>query len=283
VVFLAVWQAVQALQPYSDLMGPGTRGQLLGGFAGSQVSNLAGRVTVDVDSVPSRIEAMGRLHVPRMLGAIVYEDGIGRRRSWLMWLLAAGLIAALLRTALVVHRRARSNGLRSLRRAAFGWYLLAVGGLAAAAYLAARPVSEEYSRYGLLVILMPIGLVGVLLSLDSQRAVRAVAIAAVLAWAAISLTDTTRLYLRYSSAEPDELRVLADALVARKVRTADAPYWTAYAVTFLSGERVRVASTDFVRITEYQAAAATDPGAIHVREQPCVHGERVARWYLCRR
>jgi hypothetical protein len=133
------------------------------------------------------------------------------------------------------------------------------------------------------VILVPIGLVGVLLSLDSHRRVRAVAIAAVLAWASVSLADTARLYLRYTNAEPDELRVLADALVARDVRTADAPYWTAYAVTFLTGERVKVASTDFVRITEYQAAAAADPDAIHVREQPCELGEQVARWYLCRR
>ena len=283
VVFLAVWQAVQALQPYSDLMGPGTRGQLLGGFAGSQVANLAGRVTVDAGSIPARIEAMARLHVPRMLGAIVYEDGLGRRRSWLMWLLAAGIIAALLRTAFVVYRTARSDGFRRLGRAAFGWYLLAVGGLAGAAYLAARPVTEEYSRYGLLVILVPIGLVAVLLSLDSHRRVRAVTIAAVIAWASVSLADTARLYLRYATADPDELRVLADALVARNVRTADAPYWTAYAVTFLTGERVKVASTDFVRITEYQAAAAADPDAIQVREQPCARGERVARWYLCRR
>ena len=94
VVFLAVWQAVQALQPYSDLMGPGTRGQLLGGFAGSQVANLAGRVTVDAGSIPARIEAMARLHVPRMLGGIVYEEGARRRRPWLTWLLAAGIIAA---------------------------------------------------------------------------------------------------------------------------------------------------------------------------------------------
>ena len=75
----------------------------------------------------------------------------------------------------------------------------------------------------------------------------------------MSLADTARLYLRYAKADPDELRVLADALVARNVRTADAPYWTAYAVTFLTGERVKVASTDFVRITEYQAAAAHGP------------------------
>ena len=36
VVFAAVWQAVEALKPFADLMGPGTRGQLTA-FSGSQL------------------------------------------------------------------------------------------------------------------------------------------------------------------------------------------------------------------------------------------------------
>ena len=173
--------------------------------------------------------------------------------------------------------------MRSLQRAAFGWYLVAVGSLAAAAYVAARPISEEYSRYGLLVILAPIGMVSVLLCFESRRWIRAATVTAVIAWAAISARDTASLYHRSAGAAPGDLRILADALVAKSVRTARAPYWTAYAVTFMTGERVKVASTDFVRITEYQAAAAADPDAIDVSEQPCERGERVARWFLCRR
>ena len=77
--------------------------------------------------------------------------------------------------------------------------------------------------------------------------------------------------------------MLSETLVARGMRVASAPYWTAYAVTFMSGERVKVASTDFVRIDEYQREASAGPDAIDIREQPCDGGEQIARWYLCRR
>jgi hypothetical protein len=76
--------------------------------------------------------------------------------------------------------------------------------------------------------------------------------------------------------------VLADTLVERGARTAYAPYWTAYTVTFMTGERVRVASTDVVRIDEYQSAALSDPRAVQIRERPCPGGEQIARFYLCR-
>ena len=44
-IFFAVWEAIEALKPLADLAGPGTRGQLLGGFSGSQVDNLLGGVS----------------------------------------------------------------------------------------------------------------------------------------------------------------------------------------------------------------------------------------------
>src|SRR4030095_10097737 len=42
-IFFAVWEVIEALKPLADLAGPGTRGQLLGRFAGSQVENPAAR------------------------------------------------------------------------------------------------------------------------------------------------------------------------------------------------------------------------------------------------
>jgi hypothetical protein len=51
----------------------------------------------------------------------------------------------------------------------------------------------------------------------------------------------------------------------------------------MTGERVKIASTDVVRIQEYQTLAAGDPQVVEIREQPCDSAERVARWYLCRR
>ena len=53
--------------------------------------------------------------------------------------------------------------------------------------------------------------------------------------------DTLRLYSRFTGRPPGDFRVLADALVARGVRAAYADYWTAYVVTFIAGERVKIA------------------------------------------
>ena len=104
-MFLAVWEGIQALQPYADLMGPGTRGQLLGGFAGSQMDNLMGSVSVEASTIRSRVEAMIRLHLPRLLGVTVYENGARRVRPSLGWLLAVGVAAALFRAGLLACSR----------------------------------------------------------------------------------------------------------------------------------------------------------------------------------
>jgi hypothetical protein len=131
-------------------------------------------------------------------------------------------------------------------------------------------------------LLVPIGLTGVLLALETTAWARRIVVAAVMAWTAVSVADTARLYAKHLGGPPADLRVLADALVARGITTAYAPYWTAYAVTFMTDERVKVASTDFVRIEEYQSLAAAEPGIVEIRDQPCPGGEQVARWYLRR-
>jgi hypothetical protein len=282
VVFVAVHDTVQSLQPYADLMGPGTRGQLFQGFAGSQVDNLLGRINISAANIPSRLEGMVGIHLPRLLGAFVYENRVGHPRPWLQWLLAIAFGAAALRLIVLVLRSMRSSRLQVLERAAFAWYLLAIGVVAAGAYVAMHSVTEEYSRYGLMVVLAPVGLTAALLALEPAPLARRLTASVVIAWAAISAADTIRLYLRHAGGRPSELRVLSDALVARGVRAAYAPYWTAYTVTFMTGERVRVASTDVVRIEEYQSAALSDPQVVQIRDQPCEGGEQVARFYLCR-
>ena len=119
--------------------------------------------------------------------------------------------------------RARARVAGSFRHAAFGWHPLGVGCLAALVYAGARPVRLEYTRYGLLVLFIPVGLLAVTLALDRSRwARRAVAAAAVL-WAMVPVVDAWRLYRHYSAAAPAELRILADALDARGVRSGWAP------------------------------------------------------------
>ena len=176
--------------------------------------------------------------------------------------------------------RARA-GVARFRRAAFGWYLLAVGCLAAMVYAGARPVRLEYTRYGLLVLFVPVGLVAVTLALDRRRWARRMVAAAAVLRAAVPVVDAWRLYRVYSAAAPAELRILADALDARGVASGWAPDWTAYAVTFMTNERVIVASTDLARIDAYQSFALSRGDSVQISEQPCGSGEKIARWYVC--
>ena len=104
------------------------------------------------------------------------------------------------------------------------------------------------------------------------------------AWAGLSAVDHMQQFGRFAGGhEPNTLRTLADALVARGVTVTDAPYWRAYKITFLAREHVKVASNDFSRIDEYQRLANAQGDKLRrLSEQPCDGGEGIAAgWYLC--
>jgi hypothetical protein len=279
---LAVREGILALQPYADLMGPGTKGQLYHGFEGSQIGNLTARVDVRSSDLAPRFDAMLRVHLARLMG-VTSPDESKRPRPVVASIVLLLVGAALFRTVAIVWGAARARACPDLRRAAFGWYLLAVGCLAAIVYAGARPVRLEYTRYGLLVLFVPVGLVAVTLALDRRRWARRLVAAAAVLWAAVPIVDAWRLYRDYSAAPPAELRILADALEARGVASGWAPYWTAYAVTFMTSERVIVASTDLARVDAYQSFALSRGDSVQISEQPCGPGEKIARWYVCPR
>lgn len=68
----------------------------------------------------------------------------------------------------------------------------------------------------------------------------------------------------------DELGDFAKFLESNGVRYGKAPYWTAYAVDFLSDERVILAPTGFPRIREYDTLVAQ-----HAAEAVTVSEENV--------
>ena len=272
VTCIAVWEGIQALQPYADLMGPGTSGQLLRGFAGSQIGNLMSRVNVDRSTLSARAHDVVTVHMPHILGSDAFEARLRRPRPLMSWLLVVVMLAAAVRLVLLA---------RSSKHAPFAWFVLGVGILATVMFALTHPVNHEYARYGLLALFIPVGLSGALLALEPHPLIRRLWVAAAIAWALITSLDTARLYTRYAGAPPSDYRILASALLGRDVRTASAPYWTAYVVTFMTGERVKIASTDFVRIEQYQRLAAENPSTVFISEQPCA-GDHVARWYVCR-
>ena len=294
VVFFAVWESIEALKPFADFTGPGTRGQLLGGFSGSQVGNLLDRFNYQPGS--ALIERLTRLG-PQLLawfaGASQVDTSLPLGdRPWLVWvaglciLLAAGRLVWLTMPFDATTHRDRSL-VRSVRdqiaRAPFAWYLLGVGATAVAVFLAGKPILNGYSRYVTLGLLVPVGLTAAVLALETRRASRWLVTTVVIAWGILAIVDHTRVLATVIHQPPSyPAREIADRLVERHVPVAAAGYWQAYEITFLARERVRVASRDFVRIQQYQDLFIERlRDALVIQENPCPGGERVAAWYLC--
>ncbi|HJZ75797.1 MAG TPA: hypothetical protein VKE51_28885 [Vicinamibacterales bacterium] len=294
VMFVAVWESISALMPFADLAGPGTRGQLLGGFSGSQIGNLLNRFNAQPGEMAGRVTSL----LPRLLawfvgGAQVETSLPVVEHRWLVWAAAALLAAVAVRLLSLMapdagsrpDRRALARSVQlALVRAPFAWYILGVGAVAVVTFMAAKPVLTGYSRYAILGLLIPVGATAALLALESRRVVRGVLSAVVIAWAALSVADNvTVLMSNVRQPPPDPIRTLTDGLIARHVPAASAGYWEAYIATFVAQERVRIASTDFVRIQEYQDFLADHiQDARALEHEPCPGADRIDRWYLCR-
>jgi hypothetical protein len=282
VVFFLVWQGIQALEPLADMAGPGTRGQLLGGFAGSQVGNLANRVHISPMDVPGRLWFVASELVPLLIGGRSLTDAIGQQgRDWVLWPMATFAAVGLARIAWLA---VVESGRQRLQSAAFAFYVLGVGVMAVIAFAVTRPAGDATLRYMLLAVFVPVGLTAVWLALESRAWIRRAVVAVVLGWAVLSGVDNARQAARYVSAGvPNPLRQLVGALAERGVRVAEAPYLRAYKLTFLSQERVKVSSTDVTRISEYQRLAnEAGPGLIRIQEEPCPGEQVVPGWFLCR-
>lgn len=276
--FLAVWLGITALKPVADLRGPGTRGIPVEGATGSQVENILARVAFEPAELPARAVGMITHHLPRQVGATTADEAIASQgRDWMFWPLAVALSLALVR-ALAIGRHL----------AGFAWYLLGVGTLAAAVYVMTRPVEPVIDRYMLLTLYVPIGIVATFLAAEPRAWPRRALVVLLLVWCGFSAYDHARLAARYIRAtEPDHIQVLADALVERGITVAEAGYWRAYKTTFIAGERVKIASTDMVRIDEYQHLAAAPGARVYtireVRDGSCPGGEVAGIWLLCPR
>jgi hypothetical protein len=99
-------------------------------------------------------------------------------------------------------------------------------------------------NYVLLALFFPVAIFGEYFQLEaSGRYIRIVA-ALIVLWALPTLGDNllvTRQYIVSPPASPH--RTLADYLTDRRIKYASASYWDSYRVTFLSQERVIVASS----------------------------------------
>jgi hypothetical protein len=275
-------------------MGPGTRGAIVGATQGSQLENLSQRTRLEAGGLPARAAAVVTRGIAGLLGGRNLPDA-PQGRNWVGYLLGFALLGALIRLAFLPDagssdpagspdRNARPP---MTARPAFAWYLLGVGIVAAVAYVVTRPGDDVTRRYILLTLFIPVGLVGLWLTVEPNRSLRQAVVMFVIGWTTIAAVDHWRQFDRFRSGQvPDPMRDIVSALdrnAARGISVAEAPYWRAYKLTFLMRERVKVASTDVVRIAEYQRlASAAGADLVRVQEEPCAGGTQAGPWYLCR-
>ncbi len=198
VMFMIGWQAIEALKPRADLLGPGTRGQLIAGFAGSQITNLMDRADFDRAALIRRTEQLLPQILKWFFGAEQLDTTLPiSNHPWLAWIAGAAFIAATVRLIVLLVQSNRNNQehrIASLvcgriRTAGFAFYLIGVGTAAIAAFVASKPVLSGYSRYALLGLLLPVGVVAAVLSIEPSKVLRRVVAGGVVVWALVIAGD----------------------------------------------------------------------------------------------
>jgi len=254
------------------------------GGIGLQAASLAGQMCLTWRDLVEHGHALVSEALPTLFGMVPAPLSAFRMTTdlvagafWVWWVVIGGLIVMLARTLLTARRTP------TRAPAPFAAYLTLCGLFTALAYPLSCNVAlhtPPLLRYLLLAVLIPIGLGAGFLARERSPLWRGLVIAALLVWSAANLTDNVRLIRAAAADRPvSEHRLLADYLVAHRIRYARAIYWDAYVVDFLSRERVTVASTDIIRIPEYQdevEAHAAD--AVMLQRVPCSGDERVASW-----
>lgn len=267
----AVWVAVQILRPLSSGAGPGAPVDRL---ASNNVLELLARTCVSPSTAFAGVERLFTIHWPELLGTAPYaladfgiESVVWQGWSGSSWLPAAAVALAIAGIA--------SQFLRTRLAPSFAVFLVLVGIFSAAGYALGRcgAVSFHGMRYELL---SPLGLAGFFAWFLAGQPPRALALAwraALAGWLIVVALPHARLATEYATAAPVPAKwQLAQVLESRDVRYGTADYWIAYYVTFVTDERVVLASSDVERISVYRLVAERRADAVRLSRQPCEAG-----------
>lgn len=283
-----IWLLVQWLKYFSSAAGPGTTMADLV-VQRDNVLMLANRICLDLTAVPRGVWRLLTEHWPLLFGTRVrplvdfdIDSRISQGLAASSVLLAAMLLIAAVGivTRLIAERRWQREYDACV-------YLVLVGIFSAAGYVLGRCGQLELVviRYELLSVLGAAGLGAWFLRAAVSPALRRTWVIVACATIAVATIAHGRLLAEYLSDPPaGAKRTIARHLEAAGIRYATSDYWLAYAITFLTNERVMVASDDLVRIQEYQRAfEAHRDEAVRVSRRPCAGGRLVMRSiYLCR-
>ncbi|MCC7241430.1 MAG: hypothetical protein IT180_05865 [Acidobacteria bacterium] len=286
--FLVVFQGINALKPYADLLGPGTAGVAVSTSRQDNVTLLLARANVNLPALPGRFRALATEHVPMLVGLDGFRPyllsiGSDAHVGWRELLPLATVLAGVLAAWLLLHVLRR----RELEGGAFAIYLGLVGLQSGVVYALTRDLSMFTFRYGLLALFLPVSLAALVLHDRRPVGLRAVGGALFGLLAAAALVDHATVLQRSTFAPPPpRFEPLAARLEAGGVHLARAGYWRSYVVTFLTAERVKVASNEIQRIREYQVLAdQAGDGVVTIQETPCDHQtpvDIVGPWHLCK-
>jgi hypothetical protein len=272
-----VWLVVQVLKYYSSAAGPGTSTADLWRPRAS-VLELADRWCGDLASLPAGIVQLFTEHWPVLFGTRpvpFYElsiESTGKQGVDGSWIILA--VAVLLPIATIVYRLLRERRWRPEYN--FCAYLVLTGLCSAAGYVIGRcgNLHPTILRYELLSTLAVVGLGAWFLTVVPRSWLRTTWIGIAFAAVGISALSHAQLLREYVTNTPgNPKRLIVRHLESRGVKYAKADYWRAYAITFLTNERIIVASDNVQRITEYQKLVdAHRDQAVRLSRENCPGG-----------
>jgi hypothetical protein len=272
----AVWIAILVLRHYSSAAGPGTStADLASMLAANNLQQVAERLCVNARAITAGVWQLFMVHWPELFGLepqpltdFGIESVVRQGFTGAAWLLVPLFGIPLARGAW---------GARGAQD--FAMYLVLVAALSVAGYLVGRcGVIDFYTmRYELLSPLGAAGLAAAYLRVERSRVVGTVWMACASAVFALSILAHARLLAEYATHPPVPLKQdLIRALEQRGVRYAYADYWTAYYVTFMTRERIVVASDAIVKVrTHNRLVDAHRAEAIRIARRPCAGGEQL--------
>ena len=266
----SVFGFVEALESIGNPAGPGTTANTVA-YAG-QLQFFLSRFCWELSGIPTWLAEVFGPHLENLYAS----DSPGGSR-WLWVTLGTTVAGALARVVVLAYPVARE----SWRRWQFPIYIALVG-LAAAVVPAVARCGAVVERYVLMALFLLPGITALYLILERNARLRAFLVLVVLLWASANAVEHGRYARAIHGAPPDSTQLLADYLVSNGIRFATSDYWTAYNVTFRSAERVIMASSDFVRINQYQSIVrARRSDAVRVTRTPCDGGHEVAGYHVC--
>lgn len=289
--YFVVAQVIGTAFVFSTPFGPGTAIDAAGGTNGNA---LAGRICFAPETIVPATTRLFGSYLGLAFGATSERLVTFGVRSLLpaspgFWPVLGLLLAIALSRVIWISIRDRRPPWAG--SAAAGTFLLLVGLQSGVGYALTRcgRLEPDTLRYALLMLFVGVGISALYFVYETQRTMRGAMAAAIVAWTIVTAVSHARLLDEYLNREPGwPHRVLATYLLDHDIKYARADYWTAYTTTFLAEEKVVVASTTTVRITDYQReVAANDDQAVNIQREPCTgsDGEEAVTgtYWICRR